>query len=137
MHITPSIGIVEFVPLRGVNDGGTDALQEERLSQFRELLEVNTNDSALVLHNLLGPVKLKAKYPDIGKPYYLAYTSINALATTELSPTAKVRTMVRLQSNGGLGRNQFEPWQTCGSKLNFNQHCLGCDSIFENRQHWD
>ena len=108
MHITPSIGSVEFVPLRGVNDGGTDALQGERLSQFRELLEVNSNDSALVLHNKLGPVKLEAKYPDIGKPYYLAYTSINALAITEPSPTAKVRTMVRLDSNGGNGRKEFE-----------------------------
>ena len=48
----------------------------ERISQFRELLETNTNDSALVLHNLLGPIILEAKYPDIGKPCYLAYTSI-------------------------------------------------------------
>ena len=62
---------------------------EERLSQFRELLETNTNDSALVLHNLLGPEKLEAKYPDIGKPYYLVYTSIYALAITEPSPNCK------------------------------------------------
>ena len=62
---------------------------EERLSQFRELLETNTNDSALVLRNLLGPVKLDTKYPEIGKPYYLAYTSINALAITEPSPNCK------------------------------------------------
>ena len=62
---------------------------EEMLSQFRESLEVNTNDSALVLHNLLGPVKLEAKYPDIGKPYYLTYTSINALAITEPPPNYK------------------------------------------------
>ena len=59
------------------------------LSQFRELLEANTNDSALVLHNPLGPVKLEANFPDIGKPYYLAYTSINALAITEPSPNCK------------------------------------------------
>ena len=61
----------------------------ERISQFRELLETNTNDSALVLHNLLGPVKLEAKYPYIGKPYYLACTLKNALAITEPSPNCK------------------------------------------------
>ena len=60
---------------------------EGKPSQFRELLEGNTNDSALDLRNLLEMVKLEAKYPDIGKPYYLAYTSINALAITEPSPS--------------------------------------------------
>ena len=62
---------------------------EERISQFRELLEVNTNNSALALHNLLGSVKLEAKYPDIGKPYFLAYTSINGLVIAEPSPNCK------------------------------------------------
>ena len=36
---------------------------EEKLSQFRELLEFNTNDSALVLRNLLGPINLEVNYP--------------------------------------------------------------------------
>ena len=36
---------------------------EEMLSQFRESLEVNTNDSALVLRNLLGPINLEVNYP--------------------------------------------------------------------------
>ena len=58
---------------------------EGKPSQFRELLEGNTNDSALVLRNLLEMAKLEAKYPEIGKPYYLAYTSIIALAITEPS----------------------------------------------------
>ena len=49
-------------------------LIEERLSQFRELLKVNINNSALVLRNLLGLFKLEAKYPNIGELYYLAYT---------------------------------------------------------------
>ena len=62
---------------------------EERPSQFREFLEVNTNDSALILRNLLGPVNLEAKFPDFGKPYYLAYTSINALVIDEPSPNCK------------------------------------------------
>ena len=39
---------------------------EETLSQFRELLEVNNNDTALVLRNLLGPVKLETKFQNIG-----------------------------------------------------------------------
>ena len=81
---------------------------EERLSQFRVLLEIDTNDSALVLPNLLGPVILKVKYPDIGKPYYLTYTSIMRQQLPNHCPTAKSRTMVRLHSNGGHGRKEFE-----------------------------
>ena len=59
-------------------------------SQFRKMLELNTNDSALVLRNLLGPVKLETKFPGIGKPYYLAYTSINALEIGEPLPNCKI-----------------------------------------------
>ena len=35
-------------------------------------------------------VRLKVKYPDIGKPYYLTYTSINAPAITEPLPNRKI-----------------------------------------------
>ena len=62
---------------------------KETLSQFRELLEINTNDSAPVLRELLGPVNLEAKFSDIGKPYFLASTSINAIAIAEPSLNCK------------------------------------------------
>ena len=42
---------------------------EERLSMFNELLELNIGESAIVLRKLLGPMKLEAQHPDLGKPY--------------------------------------------------------------------
>ncbi len=62
---------------------------KSKLSQFSELLERNTGESAIALRKLLGPITLKAKYPDSGKPYYVAHSSINALAITEPLPGKK------------------------------------------------
>ena len=53
---------------------------KQRLSQIQQLLEQNTGQSALALRKLLGPIKFEPTYPDIGKPYYVAQTSLNALA---------------------------------------------------------
>ena len=44
----------------------------------------------MVLRNLFSPMELYAKHPEIGKPYYLTYTSIIALAITEPSPSYKI-----------------------------------------------
>ena len=52
----------------------------ERINQLAELLEQNTTQSALALREVLGPISLEAKYPDIGKPYYVAHSSLDALA---------------------------------------------------------
>ena len=52
----------------------------ERINQIAELLEQNTTKSALALREVLGPITLEAKYPDIGKPYYAAHSSLDALA---------------------------------------------------------
>jgi len=59
---------------------------KSKLSQFSELLERITGESAIALRKLLGSITLKAKYPDSGKPYYVAHSSINALAITEPLP---------------------------------------------------
>ena len=56
---------------------------EERLTQIQSLLEQNTKKSSQTLRNLIGPIKFKATYPDIGKPYFVAQTSVNALAIVE------------------------------------------------------
>ena len=53
---------------------------QERLSQIQQLLEQNTGQSALALRKLLGSIKFEPTYPDIGKPYYVVKTSLNALA---------------------------------------------------------
>ena len=48
--------------------------------RFQQLLEQNTGQSDLALQKLLGPITFEPTYPDIGKPYYVAQTSLNALA---------------------------------------------------------
>ena len=59
---------------------------EERLDQLKDLLERRTERSALLLRNLLGPIRLEPTQGDIGRPYYLARTSINTLAIMETPP---------------------------------------------------
>jgi hypothetical protein len=53
---------------------------EERLVRFRELLERRTGQSALILRRLLGEVRLEPTQGDIGKPYYVARTTLDTLA---------------------------------------------------------
>ena len=61
---------------------------DERLSQLRELLQRRTGKSALILRRLLGPIRLEPTRPDIGKPYYMAKSSID---TTALLDNSNVR----------------------------------------------
>ena len=44
-----------------------------------------------MLREVLGPILLEANYPDIGKPYYIARSSINALAIIE--PSSKTASL--------------------------------------------
>jgi len=53
---------------------------EERLSHAQEVLERRTEQSALLLRELLGPISLEPTTGDIGRPYYLARTSLDCLA---------------------------------------------------------
>ncbi len=55
-----------------------------RISQLSDLLEQNTTQSALTLREVLGPITLEPDYPDIGKPYYVAHSSLDALAIMNL-----------------------------------------------------
>ena len=50
-----------------------------RINNLKILLEQNTTQSALVLREILGPVTFEPTYPDIGKPYYIARSSLNTL----------------------------------------------------------
>ena len=74
---------------------------EDRLSKFKELLVLNLGESPPALRELLGPIELEAQYPEEGKPYYVSYLSINALALTEPLPSEKNWTTVRIHSTGG------------------------------------
>jgi len=58
----------------------------ERLSRLKEVLERRTERSALLLRNFLGPIRLEPTQGDIGRPYYLARTTINILAIMEPPP---------------------------------------------------
>ena len=102
---------------------------EERISQFRDLLELNINDSTIVLRRILGPMEFEANYPEIGKPYYLAHNSTDVLAIFEPSPTAEVRTMAQIHSSGGHGRKEFEPPQIFGSGLTCTKARIGVTSV--------
>ncbi len=56
---------------------------EERLTQFKDLLERRTEQSALILRRLLGQIRLEPTRGDIGRPYYLARTTLDSLALME------------------------------------------------------
>ncbi len=56
---------------------------QERLANFKDLLEQRADLSGLILRRLLGQIRLKPRRPDIGKPYYMAQTSIDAVALVE------------------------------------------------------
>ncbi len=59
---------------------------EERLTRLKDVLERSTEQSALVLRKFLGPIRLETTRGDIGRPYYLARTSIDALALLDTVP---------------------------------------------------
>jgi site-specific DNA recombinase len=61
---------------------------EERIIKLEDLLERRTEQSGLILRRLLGRIRLEPTKPDIGRPYYLARTSIDTLALIEPPPGA-------------------------------------------------
>ena len=60
---------------------------EAKLEKIKALLEKNLAHSSEALWQLLGPVTLQAVYPDIGKPYYVAHSSIDTFALLEYPPS--------------------------------------------------
>ena len=65
------------------------------------MLELNTGESAIAHRKLLDPMKHEAQHSEIGKPYYVAHSSINTLAITEPPPNNK---------NLDNGSNSFQWW---------------------------
>ncbi len=53
---------------------------EERLAGVQEVLERRTERSALLLRALLGKIELEPAKGEIGRPYYVARTSLDTLA---------------------------------------------------------
>ena len=61
---------------------------EERLSRVQEVLERRTEQSALLLRDVLGTIRLEPRKGDVGRSYYLAETSIDCIALLETPPAA-------------------------------------------------
>jgi hypothetical protein len=61
---------------------------KDRLSNLQQTLEQRTARSAQVLRSLLGPIRLDLVTPDIGRPFYRAVTTLDALALKEEPPPA-------------------------------------------------
>jgi len=59
---------------------------EDRVATFQDVLERRTERSALLLRKLLGSVSLAPTRGDIGKPYYRARSTLQALALLEPPP---------------------------------------------------
>jgi DNA invertase Pin-like site-specific DNA recombinase len=59
----------------------------ERLSNLHEILEHRTARSAQALRNILGPIRLELVTPDIGRPFYRAFTTLDALALMDEPPS--------------------------------------------------
>src|SRR5437763_17183451 len=55
----------------------------ERLGRLQDLLERQTERSALLLRRVLGPVRLVPTRPDVGRPFYRAETALQALQLLE------------------------------------------------------
>ena len=75
---------------------------EERLSRFQEVLERRTEQSALLLREVLGTIRLEPKQGEVGRPYYLAQTSLACIALLETPPG---------QEGPGGGSNSLQQWR--------------------------
>ena len=56
---------------------------KDRLENLQEVLHNRTARSARTLRDLLGPIRLELVTPDIGRPFYRAITTLDALALIE------------------------------------------------------
>ncbi len=77
---------------------------EERLSKLRPLLEQATERSAQLLRQILGTIRLEPTRGDIGRPYYLARTSIDTLALLDPMPGS---------GSSESGSNSLRWWGCC------------------------
>jgi site-specific DNA recombinase len=87
---------------------------QDRLSKLQKVLEQNTTRSALVLREFLGPIRLEPNRPEIGRPFYKAVTSIDAIALIGTPPDP---------SGPGGGSNSLRTWRRADS----NRRPLRCE----------
>jgi hypothetical protein len=58
----------------------------DRLDKLQKVLEQRTAQSAQTLRTLLGPIRLEPVLPEIGRPFYRAVTTLDALAQIDETP---------------------------------------------------
>ena len=75
---------------------------KDRLEHLHEVLENRTARSAKILRDLLGPIRMELVTPDVGRPFYRALTTIDALALIE-TPSG--------QSGAEGGSNSLQRWR--------------------------
>ena len=62
---------------------------KDRLQNLQEVLQNRTARSAKTLRDLLAPIRLEVTTPDIGRPFYRAITTLDALALIETTSSAE------------------------------------------------
>ena len=84
----------------------------DRLNSLQEVLECRTAKSARALRTILGPIRMALITPDIGRPFYRAVTTLDALALTE-TPSAGAEggsnSLQRWRRRVPKGRNSLSP----------------------------
>ncbi len=75
---------------------------QERLAGMQEVLERRTDGSPLLLYSLLGQIRLEPAQGEIGRPYYVARSSLDTLAL--LAPLAS-------QDSPEAGSNSLQWWR--------------------------
>jgi site-specific DNA recombinase len=73
---------------------------KDRLENMHEVLAHRTARSAQVLRHLLSPIRLDLVTPDIGRPFYRAITSLDALALIKTAP-----------AGAEAGSNSLQRWR--------------------------
>lgn len=73
----------EVASLRLVQDqvfkAPPQAWVEQRIAELNKVLQRRTARSALLLRDVLGPIRMQPVYPEVGRPFYRATTSIGVI----------------------------------------------------------
>jgi NhaP-type Na+/H+ or K+/H+ antiporter len=84
------LGVLAFTAMKAGASGNKVLHPGEMLLSIivglQDILEQRTAQSAQALRDILGPIRMELVTPGIGRPFYRAVTSIDALALTEAPP---------------------------------------------------
>jgi len=83
----------------------------ERISNIKDVLEEKTEQSALLIRNLLGKIMLEPVTPDIGRPYLRAVSKLQPLALFEEKRPRKGPLALEFAWDSEPGSNSFFWWR--------------------------